>query len=64
MNGEELPVDVCVVCAFAEEAQAFLEVVSAEQQTSFMKRVSPQYRYDYRFATLQNNSYGILKQMS
>ncbi len=53
MNGEELPVDVCVVCALAEEAQAFLEVVSAEQQTSFMKRVSSQYRYDYRFATLQ-----------
>lgn len=56
VNGEELPVDVCVVCALAEEAQAFLEVVSKEQQTTFTERLSLQYRYDYRFATLQNNN--------
>jgi len=56
VNGEDLPVDVCVVCALAEEAQAFLEVLSEQQQTSFTERVSPQYRYGYRFATIQNNS--------
>jgi len=56
VNSEELPIDVCVVCALAEEAQAFLEVVSEQQQTSFTKRLSLQYRYDYRLATLQNNN--------
>jgi nucleoside phosphorylase len=55
ISGESLSVDVCVVCALAEEARAFIEVVSEQQQTSFTARVSPQYRYDYRFATIRNS---------
>ncbi len=55
MSGEGLLVDVCIVCALAEEAQAFLDVVSEMAQTSFAPGISPLYRYEYRFATIGNN---------
>ena len=55
MNSEELSIDVCVVCALAEEAKAFLDIVSEQCQTTFLSRTSPRFRYDYRFATIQNN---------
>lgn len=54
MSGEGLLVDVCIVCALAEEAQAFLDVVSELAQTSFVSGISPLYRYEYRFATIEN----------
>src|SRR5258706_4498582 len=55
MNSEELSINVCVVCALAEEAKAFLDVVSEQCQVMFISRTSPRYGYDYRFATIQNN---------
>lgn len=48
-------IDVCIVCALAEEAKAFLEVVEARCHISFTSQISPHYRYDYRLATIQNN---------
>jgi hypothetical protein len=55
VNGGELAIDVCVVCALAEEARAFLDVVSEQCQTTFLLRTSPRYGYDYRFVAIQND---------
>jgi tetratricopeptide (TPR) repeat protein/nucleoside phosphorylase len=49
------------VCALAEEARAFLDVVSEQCQTTFVLRTSPHYGYDYRFATIQNNKREALR---
>src|SRR5438270_3509391 len=48
-------INVCVVCALAEEAGAFLDIVSKQCQAVFVSRTSPRYGYDYRFATIHNN---------
>lgn len=48
------PIDVCLVCALAEEARAFLEVVTQDCQVPFAERLSQQYGYGYRVATITN----------
>jgi nucleoside phosphorylase len=48
-------VDVCVVCAMAEEAKAFLDVVSEQCHAVFVSHTSPRYVYDYQTSTIQNN---------
>jgi nucleoside phosphorylase len=55
VNSEELLVDVCIVCALAQEAKAFLDVVSEQCQITFESRTSARHGYDYRFAAIQNN---------
>ncbi len=47
-------IDVCIVCALAEEAKAFIEVVSEYTPTSFEPKISLLHGYDYRFTTIQN----------
>jgi tetratricopeptide (TPR) repeat protein/nucleoside phosphorylase len=47
-------VDVCVVCALAEEAQAFLRVVEESCNLLWTSRVSLWYGYEYRLATFPN----------
>ncbi|HEY1350119.1 MAG TPA: hypothetical protein VGF67_10885 [Ktedonobacteraceae bacterium] len=49
------PIDVCVVCALANEARAFLQIVTDSCQAPIEERISPRYRYDYRFAILKNH---------
>ncbi len=48
MEKRPQPLDVCIVCALAEEAGALLDVVSEQCQTTFIARTSPRYGYDYR----------------
>jgi WD40 repeat protein/nucleoside phosphorylase len=47
--------DVCIVCALADEARAFLQTVAQRCQVPIEERISPQHRYDYRFATIENH---------
>ena len=47
-------VDVCIVCALAEEAQAFLHVVEEHYHLSWTNEINHQYGYDYRLITLPN----------
>lgn len=47
--------DVCIVCALAEEAKALLDVVSEQCHTTFISRTSPRYGYDFETTTIQNN---------
>src|SRR5258706_11643184 len=47
--------DVCIVCALAEEARAFLEVIQQQCTVAFEKRISAQYKYDYQSATIKND---------
>jgi nucleoside phosphorylase len=47
--------DICIVCALPEEARTFLEVVQQQCESSLEERISPRYRYSYRFATTKNN---------
>jgi nucleoside phosphorylase len=54
-NSEEPSIDVCVVCALAEEAKALLDVVSQQCHTAFVSRTSPRYGYDFETTTIQNN---------
>jgi nucleoside phosphorylase len=46
--------DICIVCALAEEAQAFLHIVEVYRHISWSKEVNPRYGYDYRLATITN----------
>ncbi len=46
--------DVCVVCALAEEAQAFLRVVEENCHLSWTNEINHRSAYDYRLATLPN----------
>ena len=52
---EETSVDVCVICALAEEAKALLDVVSEQCHITFISRTSPHYGYDFQTTTIQNN---------
>lgn len=47
-------VDVCVVCALAQEAKAFLDVVEQDKQVSFTHGINTHYGYDYRLAVMTN----------
>src|SRR5712692_2738419 len=47
--------DICIVCALPEEARAFLEVLQPQCEGLLEERISPRYRYSYRFATLKNH---------
>jgi nucleoside phosphorylase len=47
-------VDVCIVCALAEEALAFLNVVEEHWHISWTKQIDPRYRYNYRLASIPN----------
>jgi tetratricopeptide (TPR) repeat protein/nucleoside phosphorylase len=46
--------DVCIVCALAEEAQAFLHVVEEYCHLSWTNEFNLRYKYDYRFAKIPN----------
>ncbi len=48
-----LQVDVCVVCALVEEAQAFLGVVEEYHHLAWTNEVNPS-GYEYRLATIAN----------
>jgi nucleoside phosphorylase len=54
VNGEDLPVDVCVVCAMPEEARAFLEVVRTQGESALEERSSSRYHFSYRLARIKN----------
>lgn len=54
LDDPSTPADVCVVCALAEEARAFLEMVTQSCQVTFEERLSRRYHYDYRSATITN----------
>ena len=56
MSNEVTYVDVCVVCAMADEAQAFLEAATDHCHSAWEQRTSPHHGYYYRFTTLQNMS--------
>lgn len=49
--------DVCIVCALADEARAFLESVAEVCQVPFVTHISPQYHYDYRVSTIHNSQH-------
>ena len=52
---DNLPqIDVCIICALAEEAKAFIEVVSEYAPALFEPKISLLHGYDYRFTTIQN----------
>lgn len=53
--------DICVVCALAEEAEAFLRIVEKQQHISWSKEFNTQYKYDYRLATIRNGRGEVLK---
>src|SRR5260221_7832696 len=55
VNGEDVPVDVCVVCALPEEARAFLQVVRQLCESALEERSSPRYQYSYRLARIRND---------
>jgi len=46
MMSEIQQFDVCIVCALAEEAKAFLEVVEQQCNVTFEKRFDPEHRYN------------------
>ena len=52
--------DVCIVCALPEEARAFLEVLRQQCEGAIEERISPHYRYSYRFATIKNDKDELL----
>src|ERR1700694_5372121 len=45
--------DVCIVCALAEEAEAFMHVVEQEHKVAFASGFSIDKR-EYRYTTIQN----------
>ncbi len=47
-------VDVCIVCALAEEALAFLNVVEEHRHISWTQQIDPRYEYNYRLASIPN----------
>src|SRR5712692_5688679 len=49
-----LPVDVCIVCALAKEANAFLRVAEDYWHLSWDDEVNRNYGYDYRLATISS----------
>ena len=55
-SGEEnsLVFDVCIVCALAEEAQAFLRVVEEHCHLIWTNEFNQRYKYDYRLAKIPN----------
>lgn len=55
MEGPDQLFDVCIVCALAEEARAFLEAVQQQCESAIEERISPRYYYGYRFAVLKND---------
>src|SRR5437667_9671766 len=52
--------DVCIVCALPEEARAFLGVLRQQSKCAIEERISSQYHYSYRFATIKNNKADLL----
>jgi hypothetical protein len=60
LDDPSTPADVCVVCALAEEARAFLEMVTQRCQVTFEERLSRRYHYDYRSATITNRKTGAI----
>lgn len=54
-NREEPSMDVCIVCALAEEAKALLDVVSEQCHVVFASKTSPRYGYDYQATTIRNS---------
>src|SRR6266487_6483464 len=60
MSGESAYFDVCVVCALAEEAEAFMKVLKQEHNVSFEQGFSVEKR-EYRYATIPNNQKEPLK---
>src|SRR5258706_16114015 len=53
---KSIPVHLmCVVCALAEEARAFLEVVRRQGEGAIEERSSPRYQYSYRLARIKND---------
>jgi len=46
--------DICIICALAEEAQAFLNVAEEHCNLSWTNEINLRFKYDYRFATLPN----------
>jgi galactose-1-phosphate uridylyltransferase len=53
--------DVCIVCALPEEAKAFIEVLWKQCEGSIEERISPFYKYGYRFAAIKNDKDELLK---
>lgn len=47
-------IDICVVCALAEEAQAFLHQVENHCHTPWYDKVNLRYGYDYRLTVIPN----------
>lgn len=47
-------VDVCIVCAVYEEAEALIHIASEQWGAPVEMRISPRYHYDYGFTTIQN----------
>lgn len=54
MPQNSLPIDVCVVCALAEEAKAFRRVVEEYCHLSWTKEVNSSHGYDYYLVTVAN----------
>jgi nucleoside phosphorylase len=47
--------DVCIICALAEEARAFIRVLTEQSNAQFERGYSKRKRFGYRYATIQND---------
>ncbi len=55
MSSDHSYFDVCVVCALAKEAKAFMSVTSRQCRVRFEKGFSSESKREYRYTTIYNN---------
>src|SRR5438552_11376126 len=49
-------VDVCVICALPEEAEAFMRTLTRQYQLAFAKAFSKRSKREYRYTVIHNNN--------